>query len=210
LSLQPGPVPPVPEHIRDELGTIVRDADFADLDPNRGQPALSPRRLALVPVLQGRADLSDRPAAEAVRARIDGKYLLGLGLTDPGGDASVLSEFRARLLAGDDADGVDGADGRDPVMGERDGHRVVIGVEADQRQRVDAPQFDPGGQERLPRRGDQRGPLLVEQLGLGRGLAPESAPEVGTTPRLQVGVERLQAAMHGRDRHEEAAAGRSR
>jgi transposase len=51
-------------------------------------------------VLQGRADLSDRPAAEAVRARIDGKYLLGLGLTDPGGDASVLSEFRARLLAG--------------------------------------------------------------------------------------------------------------
>jgi transposase len=101
LSLQPGPVPPVPEHIRDELGTIVRDADFADLDPNRGQPALSPRRLALVPVLQGRADLSDRPAAEAVRARIDGKYLLGLGLTDPGGDASVLSEFRARLLAGE-------------------------------------------------------------------------------------------------------------
>jgi hypothetical protein len=39
--------------------------------------------------------------AEAVRARIDWKYLLGLDLSDPGFDFSVLSEFRARLLAGD-------------------------------------------------------------------------------------------------------------
>src|SRR4029434_5718083 len=43
--------------------------------------------------------LSDRQAAEAVRARIDWKYLLGLDLTDPGFDFSVLSEFRDRLLA---------------------------------------------------------------------------------------------------------------
>jgi transposase len=35
-----------------------------------------------------------------VRARIDWKYLLGLELTDPGFDFSVLSEFRDRLLAG--------------------------------------------------------------------------------------------------------------
>jgi transposase len=35
-----------------------------------------------------------------VRARIDWKYLLGLELTDPGFDFSVLSEFRARLIAG--------------------------------------------------------------------------------------------------------------
>ena len=41
----------------------------------------------------------DRQAAEAVRSRIDLKYLLGLELTDPGFDFSVLSEFRARLLA---------------------------------------------------------------------------------------------------------------
>jgi transposase len=33
-----------------------------------------------------------------VRARIDWKYLLGLELTDPGFDFSVLSEFRERLL----------------------------------------------------------------------------------------------------------------
>ena len=39
-------------------------------------------------------------AAEAVRARIDWKYLLGLELADPGFDHSVLCAFRARLLAG--------------------------------------------------------------------------------------------------------------
>jgi len=33
-----------------------------------------------------------------VRGRIDWKYLLGLDLTDAGFDASVLSEFRARLI----------------------------------------------------------------------------------------------------------------
>jgi transposase len=44
--------------------------------------------------------LSDRQAAEAVRSRIDWKYALGLDLADPGFDYSVLSKFRARLLAG--------------------------------------------------------------------------------------------------------------
>jgi transposase len=44
--------------------------------------------------------LSDRQAAEAVRARIDWKYALGLELTNPGFDCSVLSEFRARLVNG--------------------------------------------------------------------------------------------------------------
>src|SRR5215471_8724854 len=50
--------------------------------------------------MQFREQLSDRQAAEAVRARIDWKYLLGLQLTDPGFDFSVLCEFRDRLLAG--------------------------------------------------------------------------------------------------------------
>jgi transposase len=54
----------------------------------------------LVTVLQFREDLSDRRTADAVRARIDWKYLLGLELTDPGFDDSVLCEFRSRLLAG--------------------------------------------------------------------------------------------------------------
>jgi transposase len=34
-------------------------------------------------------DLSDRQAAEAVRSRIDWKYVLGLELTNPGFDFSV-------------------------------------------------------------------------------------------------------------------------
>jgi transposase len=56
--------------------------------------------LALVTVLQFLEHLSDREAAEAVRARIDWKYALGLELTDPGFHFSVLTEFRARLVAG--------------------------------------------------------------------------------------------------------------
>jgi transposase len=46
-------------------------------------------------------NLSDRQAAEAVRSRIDWKYLLGLELTDSGFDYSVLSGFRSRLIAGE-------------------------------------------------------------------------------------------------------------
>jgi transposase len=42
--------------------------------------------------------LSDRQAAEAVRSRIDWKYLLCLELTDTGFHYSVLSEYRKRLL----------------------------------------------------------------------------------------------------------------
>src|SRR2546421_3063682 len=85
--------------LRDELGAIYTDEEFADLYPERGQPALAPWRLALVTLLQYVEDLTDRQAAEAVRTRLDWKYLLGLELTDPGFDASVLVEFRQRLLA---------------------------------------------------------------------------------------------------------------
>src|SRR5947207_15387091 len=51
-------------------------------------------------VLQFMEELPDRQAADAVRGRIDWKYLLGLELADPGFDASVLSEFRQRLVKG--------------------------------------------------------------------------------------------------------------
>jgi transposase len=43
--------------------------------------------------------LTDQQAADAVRSRVDWKYLLGLELEDEGFDASVLSEFRTRLVA---------------------------------------------------------------------------------------------------------------
>ncbi|WP_405536904.1 IS1182 family transposase [Streptomyces antimycoticus] len=84
--------------VRDELGLLFRDEGFADLFPARGKPAWSPGRLVLVLVLQFVEGLTDRQAAEAVRARIDFKYALGLDLGDPGFDFSVLSEFRDRLV----------------------------------------------------------------------------------------------------------------
>jgi transposase len=117
MSLHPHPLEPVPEEtarvargafpkghpyltFRDALGTIFQDEDFTALFPAWGQPGLPPWRLALVTIMQFRENLADRQAAEAVRARIDWKYLLSLELTDPGFDFSVLSEFRDRLLAG--------------------------------------------------------------------------------------------------------------
>jgi transposase len=86
------------DRIRDALGELFDDVQFAGLFATRGRPAVSPARLALVSVLQFAEGLSDRQAADAVRARIDWKYALGLELADTGFDASVLSEFRARLL----------------------------------------------------------------------------------------------------------------
>lgn len=114
----------------DELGTIFTDHDFADLFAHRGQPAEAPFRLALVTVLQFLEGLSDRQAAEAVRARIDWKYLLCLGLDDPGFDYSVLCEFRARLLAGGAEHGV-----FDHVLARLREHNLV---KARTRQRTDS------------------------------------------------------------------------
>src|SRR3989449_9259223 len=82
---------------RDALGTIFQDEDFSSLFPAWGQPGLPPWRLALVTIMQFRENLADRQVAEAVRARIDWKYLLSLDLTDPGVDFSVLGEVRDRL-----------------------------------------------------------------------------------------------------------------
>ena len=86
--------------IRDTLGPLCQTADFAPLFPTLGQPARDPARLALVTVLQFLEGLSDRQAADHVRRCIDWKYALALPLEDPGFDASVLSEFRTRLITG--------------------------------------------------------------------------------------------------------------
>ncbi|MEV7393726.1 transposase, partial [Streptomyces sp. NPDC091215] len=68
--------------LRDLIGPLFRDEDFAGLFSCRGRPATSPARLALVSVSQFAEGLSDRQAAHAVRSRIDWKYALGLELTD--------------------------------------------------------------------------------------------------------------------------------
>jgi len=88
--------------LREVLGPVFRDEDFAGLYPVRGKPGWSPAQLALVSILQFTEGLSDRQAAAAVRARIDWKFLLGLELTDAGFDHSLLSEFRDRNIKGRD------------------------------------------------------------------------------------------------------------
>jgi transposase len=115
--LRPMPIEPIPPEtvrvaraafpkanrylrVADELDSLFTDEAFLALFPTHGQPALPPWRLALVTILQFAEGLSDRQAAHAVRRRIDWKDVLRLELTDAGVDASVLSEFRTRLIAG--------------------------------------------------------------------------------------------------------------
>jgi transposase len=90
--------------MRDRLQDLFVDGDFADWFPTDGRRGVSPARLALVSVLQYAENLTDRQAARAVACRIDWKYALGMELTEPGFDHSVLSEFRDRLAEGDRAD----------------------------------------------------------------------------------------------------------
>jgi transposase len=90
--------PPLPVMVRDRLGELFPDAEFAPGFGVRGRPGWSPGRLALVTVLQMAENLTDRQAADAVRDKISWKYALGLDLDDEGFDASVLSEFRTRVV----------------------------------------------------------------------------------------------------------------
>ncbi len=69
---------------RDQLGSWSEDADLAPAYGVRGAPGISPAQLAMITVPQF--------------ARLDWKYALGLALE--GFDHTVLSEFRARLVAG--------------------------------------------------------------------------------------------------------------
>lgn len=115
MSLQPGPWPEIPEmtarvarvafpkgclaiRVRDELGPLFADDQFAAAFGVRGRPGWSPGQLTLISVLQFAERLTDRQAADAVRGRIDWKYALGLALDDPGFDFTVLTGFRARLI----------------------------------------------------------------------------------------------------------------
>ncbi|MBZ0310056.1 MAG: transposase, partial [Anaerolineae bacterium] len=61
--------------MRDELGNLYKDEVFEQLFSSTGQPAIAPWRLAWVTVLQFAEGLTDRQAADAVRARIDWKYV---------------------------------------------------------------------------------------------------------------------------------------
>ena len=69
MSMHPHPIPAIPEEtariahavlpkgnvwmrMREELGKLYEDEDFADLFPRRGQGAETPWRLALVTIMQ--------------------------------------------------------------------------------------------------------------------------------------------------------------
>jgi transposase len=115
--LRPMPIEPIPPEtarvahaafpqgnrylrLADALDTWFTDQAFETLFPTTGQPACSPWRLAVVTILPCAEGLSDRQATHAVRSRIDWTYVRRLEGTDPGVDASVLSECRPRLVAG--------------------------------------------------------------------------------------------------------------
>jgi transposase len=102
MSLQPQAIPPIPEEtarvaralfpkgnrymqLRDELGTVYTDEQFAALSPQGGQFAEQPWRIALLLVMQYMENYTDRQAAEAMCTRIDWKYVL-----PPGVDRSRL------------------------------------------------------------------------------------------------------------------------
>lgn len=120
MSLKPQPSRPMPEDlahlgaillpedtpyrlIGDQLYAQYDNAVFADLYHAEGKPALPPVDLLFVLALQALEDLGDRAAADAVRLRLDWKYALHLPLDYAGFNFSVLSDFRARLLAHDAA-----------------------------------------------------------------------------------------------------------
>jgi transposase len=88
MLVRPEPIRPVPKEtvrvakaafpkgnlymkMRDELGAIVDDEDFACLLSTCDYAVLAPWKLALLTVMQFAEGLLDRQAAEAVSARID-------------------------------------------------------------------------------------------------------------------------------------------
>jgi transposase len=108
-------IPPVPEttaamvkaafprgnryvELRTEFGAIYDDDLVAPLySKNRGRRVeVAPWRLVLVTVMQSRAGLGDRQAADAVRRCVDWQYALSLELSDPGVNFTLLHDVRER------------------------------------------------------------------------------------------------------------------
>jgi transposase len=87
---------------RNELGSWYQDSAFAAAYGVRGKQGISPAQLAVLTVLQFAENLTgQQEAADAMRGLLDWKCRLGVSLDDEGFDFSVLSEFLARLAAGD-------------------------------------------------------------------------------------------------------------
>jgi transposase len=85
---------------RDELDRSFKDDVIVDIVQDFGEASPTSLHLAMVTILQFRENLSDYQAAEAVRSRITWKYVLGLELTDPGFESSLLGDHRVSLKPG--------------------------------------------------------------------------------------------------------------
>src|SRR5919198_5869308 len=100
MSMQPRPWPEVPEstvrvaraafpkgslamRVRDELGPLFADEQFAQAFGRRGRRGISPGQLALVSVLQFADNLTDRQGARAGGGRGGLGKALGVGVSGP-------------------------------------------------------------------------------------------------------------------------------
>src|SRR5438132_13760870 len=92
IAWQANPKGTVMMRLRDRLGSLFEDADFQALYSQRGQPAHSPWQLLMVTIMQYMENLPDRQTVEALRNRIDWKYMPGLSLSAAGIDAPELAE----------------------------------------------------------------------------------------------------------------------
>lgn len=116
MSLQSQAILPIPEatervahalfpsgnryiELKDELSALYTNDRFFALYLADKQFAEQSWRIALVLLMQYMENYTDDEVVEAMRTRIDWKYVLGLDLADPGLDLSVLSAFRQRLAA---------------------------------------------------------------------------------------------------------------
>lgn len=79
---------------------IISDEDFEPMYcENNGRPSVPPVIMAKVLLLQRHDDVSDREAARRVKFDIGWKHALGVQVNWEGFHDSMLSHFRARLLA---------------------------------------------------------------------------------------------------------------
>lgn len=81
------------------LAPIMKDEDFAAMYKEGGRPPISPRILALVCILQAIDRIADREAAYDALVRLDWQVIFGVEPGWEGFDPSLLSVFRARMLA---------------------------------------------------------------------------------------------------------------
>ena len=84
--------------IRDELGPLFEDEQFARTFLRRGGPAWSPSQLAMVSMLQFAEGLTDRRAADTVRGVSTSSTPSAWSWTIPGSTSPCSASFRDRLV----------------------------------------------------------------------------------------------------------------